>query len=153
MENRIEPLLLRPAFSRMLTIWLLALHLPGLLVLWQLQMPWLIKLSLGLLQMFYLYWQIRRHLLRNTPQAIREVRLDADGAWWLITHSGARLRAELLPDSFVKPWLLVLNFRTGSRVFTRSIILPSDSLDPDLARRLRIHLLQFERLAPRGQAT
>ena len=135
---------LQPVFSRLLACWLISLHLLGLLVLWQLQLHLLLKVALSLFLLAYFIWQVRHHLLRNTRSAIREVLLDADGTWRLILNKGTKIEGELLPESFVKPWLVVLNFRTGSWFSTSSMLLPPDSLDPDVARRLRIHLLQHE---------
>ncbi|MEN8177816.1 MAG: protein YgfX [Pseudomonadota bacterium] len=153
MGSRIEPIRLQPAFSRYLTFWLTTLHLLGLLVLWQLQLHLLFKVSISLFLLSYLIWQVRHHLLRNTRSAIREVLLDADGSWWLIVNNGAKIEGKLLPKSFVKPWLVVLNFRTGPLFSARSVVLPPDSLDPDLARRLRIHLLQTGTAERRGSVS
>ena len=140
--HKIDSLRLQPVFSRFLTVWMVVLHLLGLLVLWQLQLHALLKISLSLLLLTYFIWQVRYHLLRSTTNAIKEVQLESDGSWRLTFNDGAELAAELLPNSFVKPWLIVLNFSSGSSFFPTSIVLPPDSLEPDLARRLRIHLLQ-----------
>lgn len=120
----------------------MVLHLLALLVLWQMQWNLVFKFTLSLILVCYFIWQIRYHLLRNTRSAIREVLLETNGAWWLINNNGTKMQGKLLPESFVKPWLVVLNFRTGSWFSTKSLILPPDSLDPDVARRLRVHLLQ-----------
>lgn len=144
MGFRIEPIHLQPVFSRYLAIWLTSLHLLSLLVLWRLQLHTVLKVFLSLLLLSYFIWQVRHHLLRTTAKAIKQIQLESDGNWWLILNDGSKLSGELLPESFVKPWLVVLNFRTGSWFSTSSMLLLPDSLDPDVARRLRIHLLQHE---------
>ncbi len=138
----IEPLTLRPSPSRYLAIWLCGLHLLSQLVLWQLPMGVVIKACLALLLIVYLSWQIRHHLLRSTGNAIREIRLQPDGTWELGFANGNRLPAQLSPESLILPWLTILVFRTGSWWVTRALVLPPDSLQPDLARRLRVHLTQ-----------
>ena len=142
MVYRIDPIRLQPTFSRYLACWLVVLHLLTLLVVWLLQLLLLFKVTLSLLLLTCFIWQMRHHLLRSTRNAIKEVVLESDGSWWLIVNDGTKLQAELLPESFVKPWLVVLNFSAGWLFSTRSMILPPDSLDPEVARKLRIHLLQ-----------
>ena len=111
----------------------------------------MVKIYISLVLLVYLIWQVRRQLLRTTAKSIREVRLEADGSWRLTLNDGVDLPVELLPESLVHTRLLVLNFRSGSRWSSRSLVLPSDSLSPDLARRLRVHLLQ-QAVATRRQA-
>ncbi len=44
-------------------------------------------------------------------EAIVTVEWRADGSWWLRTRDGEEREARLLADSYVHPWLTVLNFR------------------------------------------
>ena len=142
MGHRTDPIRLLPGFSRVLAIWLITIHLLVMGVLWQMQWIVVVKLTLSVLLLGYLIWQVHFHLLRSSAGSMREVLLDSDGNWWLIFNDGTKLQGKLLPESFVKPWLVVLRFKTGAWLSTKSLILPPDSLDRDVARRLRIHLLQ-----------
>jgi hypothetical protein len=47
--------------------------------------------------------------------------------------------ASLRPSSFIRPWLMVLNFSVG-RFGSRSMILSPDAVDRDSLRRLRVQL-------------
>lgn len=58
---------------------------------------------------------------------------------WLIREAGQECPAELLPSSFVTPWLAILNFRT-TRGRTLSVPLLMDCVDGDSFRRLRVRL-------------
>jgi hypothetical protein len=70
-------------------------------------------MSLALLG--YLMWQLQLHLLRRNDTAILEAVVASDGIWHLTLKSGVELSGELLPDSFVKPWLMVLGFRATEK--------------------------------------
>jgi toxin CptA len=87
----------------------------------------------------------------------------ADGRWWVRRRDGGGEDVALLPDSYVHPWLVVLNFRRagdGRRARWRrfaaapsarslaalairgrcSVVLPPDSVDRETLRRLRARL-------------
>ncbi len=120
-------------------MYLLPVHLAGLLVL-----PWLplaryLQLALALLILFGLVDAWRTHVLRSAPRAIRAAELDPEGAWTLWLANGRVLAARLLPSSFVHPQLLVLNFRIG-RLARRHLVLAADAADADRLRRLRVRL-------------
>ncbi len=66
----------------------------------------------------------------------------ADGVWQLTLGNGARLQAQLLPDSFVKPWLMILNFKTTTYGPVKHLVLFADSLEKPMVRKLRIYLRQ-----------
>ena len=68
------------------------------------------------------------------------VRLDSDGNWhWLQGEQSDRV--ELLGDSYHIPFLVILNFKPeGKRRPGRSLLLTTDNIDPDIFRRLRVHL-------------
>lgn len=77
-------------------------------------------------------------VLMSRAQAIIAVVWRDDGRWELQTRDGRRLPVALLPDSYVHPWLTVLNFRGAAR--RRSVVLLPDSLDSQCYRRLRVRL-------------
>jgi hypothetical protein len=80
----------------------------------------------------------RRVSLRGR-NAIVGLNRHADGAWQIHLTDGSAHQANLLPDSYLHPELMVLNFRlgTGKR---RSVVLVRDSADNTSLRRLRVAL-------------
>jgi len=137
-----ETLHLRPVVSRYLAPWLGLTHTTTFIVLWQLQLTMNTKVLLSLGLLVYLVWQIRHHLLRRNGNAIVEAVMESDGLWYLVLQSGQQKQAELQPYSFVRPWLMILNFSTGGGCGSLNLILMPDSLDRELARKLRIRLMQ-----------
>ncbi len=143
------PLRLRPGRSPRITLYIWAIHLAALPVLIPLPLsPWLKACLLPLLGVS-LYRAHRRHVSRQSPDAIEEAVWDAQGAWRLRLASGVTLKADLYPDSFVTVALVLLNFRSGRR--RRTLILTPDALDRDTLRRLRVRLkLQYGKQGDRG---
>ncbi len=75
----------------------------------------------------------------RSPRAVVALNRHADGAWQLRLSSGDSYQARILPDSYVHPDLLVLNFRL-SRGKRCSVVLLRDSADTACLRRLRAGL-------------
>ena len=140
--NRNNLIALRPARSYLFLVWLVFTHLLALIAIWQIQSPMQIKSLLLLLLLFHLIGLVRRHLLLLGRSAIKEAWVRGDGVWQLILGNGERLQAQLLPGSFVEPWLMILNFKTTSFAPARQLVLLADSLEKPLARNLRIYLRQ-----------
>lgn len=80
---------------------------------------------------------LRRSRHGRDSHAVRALYLAADGRWTLVTHQGESVDGSLRADSYLHPWLTVLNF-SGPR--PRTIVLLPDSLDRDVFRRLRVRL-------------
>ncbi len=132
------PLRLRPGVSRQLTLYVWAIHLlalPGLMLIPL--SPWL-KVCIIMLLASSLFCIHRRHIGRQSPQAIEEAIWDEQGIWHLRLASGDTLEADLFPDSFVSLTLVLLNFRAVR--YHRSLILAPGALDRDTLRRLRVRL-------------
>ncbi|MEN8166439.1 MAG: protein YgfX [Pseudomonadota bacterium] len=146
MRNQAESIHLRPVPSRYLAVWLVITHAVALIVIWQIQLHVAWKISMSLALLGYLIWQLQLHLLRRNDTAILEAIVASDGIWHLTLKSGIELSGELLPDSFVKPWLMVLGFRIAPLPINKRLILFPDSLDKETARRLRVHLLSNRQL-------
>jgi toxin CptA len=72
--------------------------------------------------------------------AVVQVESSEAGAWTLIRRDGQAREAQLLPDSLVQPWLMVLNFRFREGRGRASVALFADSADSDTQRRLRARL-------------
>lgn len=102
-------------------------------------------------------------VFRRLPSSILALEWQADGGWRARRRDGGEEILRLLPDSYVHPRLVVLNFRQVGeggrarwRAFLsapsprllvlladrgrRSVVLLADSADDDTLRRLRVRL-------------
>ncbi len=104
--------------------------------------PWATLVSVAVL--ISLLWQWRRRPeLAGPPVALL---WDRQGRWyWRLGEEERELR--LLGDTYVTPWLVVLNFTaidddSRFRWLPRreSLLLWPDSIDPERLRRLRVRL-------------
>ena len=77
------------------------------------------------------------HYKQSLKKSVLEVNQDAEKQWAVLADGKWHL-VDLLPNSFISPWLIVLNFKGGSGRY--SVILPADSLDKDTHRRLRVRV-------------
>lgn len=93
---------------------------------------------------------VRRHpAFGHGPTAIVRIACSPEGRWSIANRAGQRAEAELMGDSTVLSWLLILNFRTaeGRR---RTRVLLGDEAEPASLRRLRARLASG---APAGPAS
>lgn len=88
-----------------------------------------------------------RVLMRGDGDVVALV-WERDGEWRLVERGGRTRVCRLRPDSYVHPWLTVLNFAGERRC---SVVLLPDSLDRDTYRRLRVRL-GLRRAEPAGSA-
>lgn len=119
--------------SRLLGLLLAAMVALGLTALWQATMPegarWALALAVvGL-------------AIRGWRQATRQarLRLSADGSLQRLGGEAGWQDVEVLGDSFVSPFLVVLRYRIGGEGVRSHVLLP-DSADADDLRRLRVSL-------------
>lgn len=125
--------------SRGLAGFLFLTHGAALAAVSMLPIPWTLRVILVALLVVGLAYEVQAQLLRRLPWAVREAVWGPDGRWTLMLASGQEVEARLSPSTFVSTRLVVLNFRRG-RWRSGSLVLTSDSLDPDLLRRLRVRL-------------
>lgn len=133
----VTPLVLEPGPSRRVRLVTLAGFLLALLSIAVLPLAWpLIVLGHLLLMAAFTYAWKNHHALSGHPVTVR---LDSSGHWqWQQGELGEQV--ELLGDSFLVPFLVILNFRAGSRRTIRTLLLTTDNIDADTFRRLRVHL-------------
>jgi hypothetical protein len=148
MQNRIDGFQLRPVSSRLLFYWLLVAHALAVLAIWQLQSNMTVKLILILALTLHFAWTIYRHLLLLGRHAVTEAKVTQEGVWYLTFGNGESQQAQLLPDSFIKPWLIILNFKTAPFRPVKHLVLFKDSLEKSVARNLRIYLKQTKGARP-----
>ncbi len=129
---------IKPTPSRQLTVFLITAHGLAIPLLWPLDMAVWIKLTLltAIVASFIHSW--RHHVLRKGGKVIDEIILQQDGRWLLGNHKKEFFSAQLMTDSYVHPWLVILRFR--HQYGTSNIVLLSDMIDVDMHRRLRVRL-------------
>jgi toxin CptA len=132
-------LALRPSL-RALTL-LFALH-GALAVLIMLALPAGAAMALAALGVAASWFTLRRHpVFGFGPRALTQLTWNASGDWTLRDASGTTQDAELEGNSFVTPYLLVLNFRIRDSKRRRTRALLGDELPPEQLRRLRVRLM------------
>ncbi|PID45859.1 MAG: hypothetical protein CSB47_07065 [Proteobacteria bacterium] len=113
------------------------LLLLAITVLFYTPLAWyVLVLPLAALLMVGAYY-LRVHYWQLGKCSALEINQDNDQQWAVLTSDKWHL-VELQPNSFVSPWLIVLNFKGDSGCYT--VMLPADSLDKDTHRRLRVRV-------------
>jgi hypothetical protein len=111
------------------------LHLLALCVLADTALEWPARLAIAAAVLGSLAWQCRAwHRSRRSGGSTLAYR---QGQWWLESAAG---ECSVTPcaDSTLLPFLIVLRLRHSGRVHT--LLVPSDSLDREQFRRLRVLL-------------
>lgn len=131
-------LLLKPsARAHQWLFWLHALPLVLLPMAMSLSEPVMLALVFGI----GLSWVwLRRHpAFGYGPRAWVRILAHSEGRWTLESAMRERVEGALLGDSYVQPWILILNFRgADGRRCTR--ILFGDEAEDEALRRLRARL-------------
>jgi len=127
------PILVRVRPSRGLIKMILVIHClsPGPLFYSDLAL-WFC-LSVSFLLIIHYRW-LQKYVLNNNCQLMMRSRDD----WLLTSGSDQFMPVDLLPGSFVHPFLTVLRFRHQQGCST--VILTGDNVDPEQYRRLRVFL-------------
>jgi len=140
-RNRfVSPLVLEPAASRYLRIYLLAVHA---LALYALLLPMLISpgLRMGLIGMLAVSAYVSLRRPRSAAREIQRLRWTSAGHWVLHCRDSRQHSATLLPQSYVSRYLVILWLR-GSQDHKYCVPLLADQLPADTFRRLRVRLVQ-----------
>lgn len=135
----VTPLAVEIRPSRWLARYVVSVYSVAGLIIMQLPLsPWdLIVALCGLLLSGAVTYH-RRVGLRGRS-AVVAINRRVDGIWCLRQTDGVSHQAKLLPDSFLHPELLVLNFRLGNGR-RRYVVLARDSSGVNSLRRLRAML-------------
>ncbi|MCG6862996.1 MAG: hypothetical protein LJE70_17230 [Chromatiaceae bacterium] len=134
-----QPLRIRPRFSRLLTVFLSAIHGAALILVFAIPLDWYWQAGIATLVISGFVYAMGDQVLFMVPWAVREATWRSDGTWTLTLVSGEQIEARLLASTFVSLRLLVLNFRCGLW-YSRTVVLAPDALDAQLLRRLRVQL-------------
>lgn len=131
------------ASPRLLTAYLGAQAL-ALVAVYFLNIPVWIKLIGALLCLWHAVRHLRRSVLLSDDRAYTGLRRDGDG-WQLWSDRSGWHPVKLQRDSMALPSIVVLRFRLTAgrwidRWWVKSVCIASDSLAPDIHRRLRLRL-------------
>ncbi len=138
-QKYVIPLRINPGFSLRLAIFLMLVHLGGILMLLNLPWQWWQIVLMSSVTLISLIYSLGRHVLQTHQRSISEINWTSDGRWLLTTRSGNSFQARLSANSFLHPQLVVLNFIHG-RWKRQSVVLFRDALDQESFRRLRVRL-------------
>jgi len=125
--------------SRKLCFALVAVHLTACAVPWQLGMAPLAAAAVSLMVLTAGWCQVRRHALRRSPEAERELVCRSDGQVLVRMQDGREFdcRLEAAPVTAASWVMLRLRQPDGAR---RAVHLVDDACSPDAHRRLRVFL-------------
>ena len=131
------PLRLELHTSRLLLILLLFAHGGALLLCLSPAFFPFVRLVFILFVGLSLLFVYRRFYSANIPKSLV---WDEDGIWRLRGQNGTWQEAELLPESYVSPYLVILNLRYLDGRRCPAQVLFYDSLDNESFRRLKVRL-------------
>jgi toxin CptA len=133
--------------SRRLALTLTLAHFTAIVLLWPLALPVAVKLCASMLLGASLAFYLRYYAWLVSPRSIIGVELSDDMTCMLETRQGKRTACILLGNSFVAPYLTVLEFKPleplplWQSVFASpSIVILPDGIDPEQFRQLRVLL-------------
>lgn len=131
-------LILHP--SRYFLIFLLLCHLGAVAAITVLPLPiWGILLLTTLLAANLVY-DIRRHIVRKSPQTPLKLWLDEKDQWFLSRRDKLVIPVSLLGDSFCSAFVIILNFKPipeDKKPRRISVVIFPDSVDPASYRELK----------------
>ncbi|MBI3793092.1 MAG: hypothetical protein HY275_19745 [Gemmatimonadetes bacterium] len=123
-----------------MAILVLLIHAGALAVIPPLSIPWWIKMLLAVLVLASAVYNFYYRVMLRSKRAVVGLVWDAKDEWRLTTAQGDTLMAELLPDTYVHPQVVILRFRDTVSRKKLSVILFPDSVDAETHRRLRVRL-------------
>lgn len=136
----VKPVRLAVQPSRRLLSLLVLAGIGACLLVGLLPMPRWLKLVLGAGILLQVAYYIARDVLLRLPWSITALELSSEGVMRCMTCAGNWTDAAVLGDSFVAPWLTVLNLRLPERRFSRHVVMLPDAVDAEAYRRLRVWL-------------
>jgi hypothetical protein len=139
LSRKDEHLRIEPGFSRWLAACLLSLHTAALGLVAVLPLALSIRIPCMLLVSISLWYYWRHNLVHR---AITRVEWSGEGGWRILRADGVMQQASLRPASFLHRHLVILELKTADPG-VRRVLLPGDSIPPDMHRRLRT-LLKLE---------
>lgn len=141
MRSHLPGMAIRPGSSRLLILFLTALHVLALTGLLIAPLPATTRLLLFgavALHAGYSY----RCFIRPNQKRITQARLESDGTAYLMMENGTKKRGTLRADSLVTPWVLILRFNVKRQFRSENFVIWQDMLSATELRQLKV-LLRF----------
>jgi toxin CptA len=133
-------LLIRLQPSYYLALLLSFAHAAAGLVLWPLALPLGVKAAIAILLIVSLIYYLRKDALLIAHDAVVALTLTEEMSCILTERSGQSMVCGLSDNTFVAPYLTVINLQPVERFFMRGVVILPDSIDAEEFRRLRIWL-------------
>ena len=131
-----SPLVLKPKTSIIFYSVFFIAHLGAMASVLSLNWHWAWKIIL----LIILFVSLATTLKKGGVGAIRSMTWKDGPDWAIEFRNNTHYETQLLPSSFVSPWLVVLNFKKTEEQPRRSVTLFRDALDGESFRRLRVRL-------------
>lgn len=134
-------LCIQPCRSSLLAWFISLLHAVSMfIVLFVFEIPNLHKSLLILIIILAGHYYYRLHIQKKSANSVIEARVNTENQWQIYCQYQAEpLAVCLLDNSLLKHYLMILNFKAESgKIY--NLILPTDAIDTQLARRIRLHI-------------
>ncbi len=109
-------------------------------LLWLLTLSLHIQVIMNAILLCSLIYYLRQDALLTTDNAVIAFTLSDEMICTVITRCGKSLTCNVMNSTFVTPYLTVLNLKPGGKLFARSVVILSDSLNTEEFRQLRVWL-------------
>ncbi len=126
--------------SRRLILILSLAHLVAASALWPLVLSIAIKLTGVALVVTSLIYYLRKDALLSAKNAVVALEISDEMQCTLTTQSDASIVCAIQGNTFVAPYLTVLNLKPEKQLFTRSVVIFPDAIDAETFRKLRVLL-------------
>lgn len=139
-----QRLVIKPHFSFQLALFILGLHsISAVFVLIFFPAASIYKILIVILIAASAIYYYRLHIQKQNHRSVEQVSLTSDSQWELmLVCDQTEQSATLLATSFIHRALIILNFEISSGKH-HTLIVPSDSISDDLARKLRARIRVF----------
>jgi len=126
--------------SRYLVGGLTLAHAVGLVVVYIVEWPVLLKIPASLAVVASWLFYVRRDALLKPRDSVIVMSLRRDGGVEATTREGVMIVGRQMAGSFVHPWFTTILWRPDGARFSRAVVVMPDSLPADQFRELRVWL-------------
>lgn len=113
------------------------MHLGALMCVAMVSFPFFVKITLSGVVIIHFVYVLNHYLLRLRKKSVVMLSNDDANNWHLHLSNNDVVRAELLRQSLVSRFLVVLRFKALESLQTYSLVLFADSESPQTFRRLK----------------
>lgn len=129
---------LQPSYR--LAVILVLAHMVAAGLLWPLALPWNITVIIVVTLIASLFYYLRKDAMLTAQNAVVVLTLPDEMTCVLTMRSGESIACSIQGNSFVAPYLTVINLKPSQKFFTHSVVILPDGIDAEEFRRLRVWL-------------